>query len=129
MVKRNKIGLGERIRGLLSNTPNDFGAVSLQQELIDRINQVKIDAEREALKKYDASKFKKPTVEVSDITYVAPIEKPIEGSTPKHTKYVGNQNKFVNEIYDSYYKAVRPKASSDADAKRQAKFLTQKAHF
>lgn len=41
----------------------------------------------------------------------------------------GDGQSFVNDIYSSYYRAVRPGAASDADAKRQARFLTQKAAY
>lgn len=41
----------------------------------------------------------------------------------------GDGHSFVNDIYSSYYRAVRPGAASDADAKRQARFLAQKAAY
>lgn len=71
----------------------------------------------------DALRVTKPVIDTSN--YRKPTIKKTNNSSKDYT----DGNSFVNTIYDSYYRAVRPGAKSDADAARQAKFLTQKAAF
>lgn len=129
MPKRKIVGLSERLSGIPSLISNNLAKTVTQQGIIDAIQKVRIKAQQEALKNYNADDFQPVIVAKPDATYVAPIEKPVKGSTQTHGKYIGSQSKFTNELYDSYYKAVRPGATSDEDADRQARFLTQKAAF
>lgn len=129
MPKRRIVGFSERLGGIPSLISNNLSKTVTQQGIIDAIKNVRIKAQQEALKNYNADDFQPIIVAKPDATYVAPIEKPIKGSTQTHGKYIGSQSKFTNELYDSYYKAVRPGATSDKDADRQARFLTQKAAF
>lgn len=73
---------------------------------------------------------------VEVLNEVPPLEKsdvsptPTKAASKKSTAVKGSTgSKFVRDIYNSYYNAVRPGAASDADAKRQALYLTQKAAF
>lgn len=91
------------------------------------INKVYNQAYEAALKRYNASMFSAPKVNVPDNTYVAPIEIPIETKPKQYKKHISDKSQFVNDLYNSYYNAVRPGAASDEDADRQARFLTQKA--
>lgn len=129
MPKRRIVGLSERLGGIPSLISNNLSKTVTQQGIIDAIKNIRIKAQQEALKNYNANDFQPVIVAKPDATYVAPIEKPIKGSTQTHGKYIGSQSKFTNELYDSYYKAVRPGATSDKAADRQARFLTQKAAF
>ena len=72
---------------------------------------------------------------VEVLNEVPPLEKSdnssvTKKSTTKTSSVKGSTgSKFVQDIYKSYYNAVRPNAASDADAQRQALYLTQKAAF
>ena len=129
MPRRKIIGLAGRVGTIPTFPNNNLSNTVSQQSIIDAIQKIRIKAAQEALSKYNAADFQPIIIEQPNATYVAPIEQPVKGSTPKHTKYIGSQSKFANELYNSYYKAVRPGAASDVDADRQARFLTQKAAF
>lgn len=145
MVKRRSpIRLGVKTSTPLSQTLNSYRLID-SQDIIDNIKSVQAEAANDAYKNYNASYYtslindiptagKVVSTQVPDATRV---EKPIIIPTGKRTlslgkvnkKGYGNQQEFTNSIYNSYYKAVRPRAKSDADAARQATLLTRKAVY
>lgn len=73
--------------------------------------------------------FSQPPEVIKEST---PVEKNVEKPTiSRPTKKPSGSTgaKFTKDIYNSYYRAVRPGAASDAEARQQAQYLTQKAVF
>lgn len=145
MVRRKPISLADKIgsmqRLILPTPPPDIlGTVSTQKYLTDKINDVKTEAAKAALSKYNAADFQPIIVEQPDATYVAPIGN-INKQVPKSKRYVINhsgapvksytnkQREFVNDIYNSYYRNLVASGSSPNDAKRQARHLAQKSAY
>ena len=145
MVRRKAIslikGMGNVHRRTLPIPSSGIPITSnLQESLIDNINRFKEAAAQEALSKYNAEDFNSTIVIPNDATYVAhdiipkqialPTNKRVIKSAMQPVKnYTGNQRAFVNDIYNSYYRTLTKGGTSDSDAKRQAKFLAQKAAF
>ena len=107
------------------------------EDILKQIRTNEETAAKEAYDRYNADYYNslikpQPTV-VPEITIQETPTKEfaLSGNAPKSKgiKYNKKGSEFVNDIYDSYYRAVRPGAASDEDAARQAKFLTQKAAF
>lgn len=144
MVRRKPISISDRLgrfsRLIAPNVPDTLGAVSLQQDLIDKIDAYRAEAAKQALSKYNAESFKPIIIEQPDATFVAPTgninEKVpkskrtvINGSRTPVKSYTGKQREFVNDIYNSYYKNLVDSGSSPNDAKRQARHLAQKSAY
>lgn len=117
------------------NTPafNTYGDSNVNIDLLEQINNIYKKAQEEALSRYNAADFKAPVIETHALdlntNYQFPVITPSKPRKSTRTKYDGSSSDFVNEIFNSYYNAVRPRAASDADAIRQAKLLAQKAAF
>lgn len=145
MVRRKPISLADKIgsmqRRILPTPPPDIlGAVSTQKYLTDKINDIKAEAAKAALSKYNAADFQPIIVEQPDATYVAPIgninkqvlkskRTIINGSRTPVKSYTGKQREFVNDIYNSYYRNLIAGGSNPVDAKRQARHLAQKSAY
>ena len=145
MVRRKPISLADKIgsmqRRILPTPPPDIlGAVSTQKYLTDKINDIKAEAAKAALSKYNAADFQPIIVEQPDATYVAPIgnineqvpkskRTVINGSRTPVKSYTGKQREFVNDIYNSYYRNLIAGGSNPVDAKRQARHLAQKSAY
>ena len=144
MVRRKPISISDRLgrfsRLIAPNVPDALGAVSLQQDLIDKIDAYKAEAAKQALSKYNAESFKPIIVEQPDATFVAPtgnineqVPKSkrtiINGSRTPVKSYTGKQKEFVNDIYNSYYRNLIAGGSNPVDAKRQARHLAQKSAY
>ena len=144
MVRRKPISISDRLgrfnRLIAPNVPDALGAVSLQQDLIDKIDAYRAEAAKQALSKYNAESFKPIIVEQPDATFVAPTgninEKVpkskrtiINGSRTPVKSYTGKQREFVNDIYNSYYRNLVDSGSNPVDAKRQARHLAQKSAY
>ena len=134
MVKRKAVSVTGRFNNRLVNPfPDMVGDTYSYQTLLNKIEDIRNAANQKALSNYNSDVFKKPIIEVPDATFVyntqipRSIRKPIKGSLVPVKSYINKQQDFTNDMYDAYYKAVRPGAQSDADADRQARFLTQKA--
>lgn len=126
------LGLLNRLLGAPDSSPTN----STKLDLVNRIKQLEQTAKMAAMANYSAERFapvkwsEMPTefIPTYDVTANREVNN-TRASTSKPTSYNGNQAAFVNDIYNSYYKAVRPGAKSDEDARRQATYLTQKAAF
>ena len=145
MVRRKAIslikGMGNVHRRTLPIPSSGIPITSnLQESLIDNINRFKEAAAQEALSKYNAEDFNSTIVIPNDATYVAHDIIPKQIALPTNKRVIksamqpvknctGNQKEFVNDIYNSYYRTLTKGGTSDSDAKRQAKFLAQKAAF
>lgn len=131
MVRRKPIGISSRLGSSNSSLLN---SIIKYEDIIEQANALRDTQAEQAYAAYNADMY--PNMINVQPTVVEPIIYPTQevalsgnASKSKKIKYDGNKNKFVNDIYDSYYRAVRPGAASDEDAARQAKFLTQKAAF
>ena len=143
MVKRrDPIKLGIINRGL--NTSPINNSILSVNDILEPITRLSNSYAEDALSRYNADNYaiiqKLPSesdlysTQYPDATYV---HKPIIETSNYRRPNLFKKNKrnytdgdsFINTIYDSYYKAVRPGATSDTDAARQAKFLAQKAAF
>lgn len=131
MVRRKPIGISSRLGSSNSSILNN---IIKYEDIIEQANALRDTQAEQAYAAYNAGMY--PNMINVQPTVVEPIIYPTQevalsgnASKSKKIKYDGNKNKFVNDIYDSYYRAVRPGAASDEDAARQAKFLTQKAAF
>lgn len=114
-------------------TFNTYSDSNVNIDLLEQINNIYKKAQEEALSRYNAADFKAPVIETPALdlntNYQFPVVTSSKPRKSTRTKYDGSSSDFVNEIFNSYYNAVRPGAASDADAIRQAKFLAQKAAF
>lgn len=136
MAKRKNISISNSL-GRVNALPS-IGNTRLvsTDAILSMANKLSKQYGEEAYNSYNASLFPEIKLDVPTIpSSYTPDNDVIKISTaPTKTKktsssYSGDRGKFVNDIYESYYKAVRPGAASDADADRQARFLTQKAAF
>ena len=93
MVRRKPISISDRLgrfnRLIAPNVPDALGAVSLQQDLIDKIDAYRAEAAKQALSKYNAESFKPIIVEQPDATYVAPTGN-INEQVPKSKRTIIN---------------------------------------
>ena len=144
MVRRKPISISDRLgrfnRLIAPIVPDTLGVISLQQNLIDKIDAYRAEAAKQALFKYNAESFKPIIVEQPDATFVAPtgnineqVPKSkrtiINGSRTPVKSYTGKQREFVNDIYNSYYRNLIASGSNPVAAKRQAKHLAQKSAY
>lgn len=117
--------------------PDTLGVVSIQKNLLDRLNDIKTEAVRRALSNYNAADFQPIIVEQPDATFVAPIDNKsrrskrfiINHSGTPVKSYTNKQREFVNDIYNSYYRNLIAGGSNPVDAKRQARHLAQKSAY
>ena len=137
MVKRKPISVTGRFNNRLVNPfPDMIGDTYSYQALLNKIEGIRNAAHQKALSNYNSDMFKNPIIEVPDAAFVSNpqipknikvVKSPIKSSLVPVKSYINKQQDFTNDMYDAYYKAVRPGAQSDSDADRQARFLTQKA--
>ena len=136
MVKRKNISISNSL-GRVNALPS-IGNTRLvsTDAILSMANKLSKQYGEEAYNSYNAGLFPEIKLDVPTIpsSYTTDNNVIKISTAPTKTKktsssYSGDRGKFVNDIYESYYKAVRPGASSDADADRKARFLTQKAAF
>ena len=120
--------------------PDTLGVVSIQRNLLDRLDDIKTEAVRRALSNYNAADFQPIIAEQPDATFVAPIVN--INNQPRKSKrfvinhsgtpvksYTNKQREFVNDIYNSYYRNLIAGGSNPVYAKRQARHLAQKSAY
>lgn len=130
------------IRGL--GTFNDYMNLSPTETYLDYAPSIKTYVQPSKAIEIKQNATPVTTVAVTQpprvVTESSPLEKgvlptpTVKSSTVKTTSRMSKVRgstgeKFVKDIYNSYYRAVRPRAASDADARRQAAYLTQKAAY
>lgn len=96
------------------------------ETILNNIQRLKDKYNAEAYNNYNSSQYspiKVSTEEPEDFD-IQVVNKRNKNTSYKYNK---SSDKFINDIYNSYYKSVRPGATSDEDAIRQATYLTQKA--
>ena len=142
MARRKPIGINNSFNGITRNSNVDRTISA--DSLVSIANKISNDISQSAYSKYNASLFPKVNIETPIIPDSIPqqninanVVNTVNESKPlsynpnrvQASFYKGKGSQFANDIYQSYYRAVRPGAASDADAARQAKYLTQKACF
>ena len=135
MAKRKPISIINSL-GRVNSLPSivDNRLVSTDS-ILSAANKLRDRYSNDAYNNYNANLFPEIKTNIEPIQFEQPTievqEKPLSYNKSKKTSssYKGSKNDFINNIYNSYYKAVKPGAASDADADRQARFLTQKAVF
>ena len=96
------------------------------ETILNNIQRLKDKYNAEAYNNYNSSQYSPIKVSTNG---PEDFDIQVVNKRNKNTSYKYNKSsdKFINDIYNSYYKSVRPGATSDEDAIRQATYLTQKA--
>lgn len=127
LIRRNRVArIPNEYRYSIINTSMP---IITTNEIIDKALEQSDNATKTAFALYNASKYPSKQIMYNSI----PVNRGRNITTNKTkitpSSYGKSGDAFVRDIYNSYYKALRAGAASDIDAKRQARFLAQKAAF
>lgn len=135
--RRRPISMLSRIGDMQRSISPLLSSSVSQDDIINEINKLRETYNQEALSRYNAEQFNSAVipsnyVQVTTSNNVLPIRslmQRIRSLKQPVKSYANDQKGFVNDIYDSYYRTLTSGGTSDADARRQAKFLAQKAAY